>query len=383
MKIQLKTTLFLLGAVCAGSAIAAPLLQVNEDIQVHLLADAEFVYESNLFLQSTNAVSGRYFVFSPGLELRIAQQGSASAVLRYQHQFTSFLRGQSELDGDYKDLDFRLNYDSGVVLASGYATYKDMFTSTIDANRDGELIERTHSNIGGSLRYEISELTAIKAGVDVAEVDYKDFFYTDHESVSVPVTLFYKVRPRVELTGGLRYRTVDTSGGFQEAYDYNDFYYFVGAVGELFSPVIFADISVGYQTRDFDGESLDASSASYDITFIYTGDAKTTVYAGLSRDYNTSAIGGQTYAFTSASLGARYSLTEAIGFNAGFVVGENEYEESPRAEDIMILNLGASYQPNDFLTLSAGYKYTDVEGANIFSSDYANKEIRVSASLRY
>jgi hypothetical protein len=382
MKTQLKTTLLLLGAFGAGSIAAAPLLKVNDDIQIHLLADAEFVYESNLFLQRDNTVSGRYLIFSPGLELRVAQQGSASAVLRYQHQFTAF-RDQSSLDGDYQDFDLRLSYDSGVVLASGHASYKELFSNTIDANRDGQLIERTNSSLGGSLRYEISELTAVKVGVDMTEVDYDDFFYTDHESVSVPVTLFYKIRPRVDLTGGIRYRTVETSGGLQDAYDYDDFYYFVGAVGELFSPVIFADVSVGYQTRDFEGESLDAASASYDVTFIYTGDPKTTVYAGLSRDYRTSAVGGLTYAFTSASLGARYAFTDTIGLNAGIVIGENEYEESPRAEDMTILNLGASYHPNDFLTLSARYEYTDVDGANIFSADYNNREIRISASLRY
>lgn len=383
MKTHLKTIALLLGAFGVSSLNAAPpLLYVNESIQVHLLAEAEFVYESNLFLRSTDEVSGRYLLFTPGVELRMAQQGSASAVLRYQHSFTTY-RDNSSLDGDFQDLDLQVRYDSGVVLASGYATYKELYSNTRDVSGDGELIERTNSSLGGSLRYEISELTAIKLGVDTTEVDYEDFIYTDYESVSVPITLFYKIRPRVDLTGGVRYRTVDTSGGFQQSFDYDDFYYFVGAVGELFSPVIFADVSVGYQTREYDGSSLDAASASYDITFIYTGDAKTTVYAGLSRDYRTSAIGGTAYAFTSASLGARYSLNESIGLNAGVVLGESEYEQSPRAEDMTILNLGASYTPNDFLTLSARYEFTDVDGANIFSADYQNREIRISASLRY
>jgi hypothetical protein len=266
MKTQLKTISLLFGALGAGSLSAAPLLQVNESIQVHLLADAEFVYESNLFLRSTDEVSGRYLVFSPGLELRMAQQGSASAVLRYQHNFTTF-RDKSQLDGDYENLDLKVRYDSGVVLASGYATHRELFSNTRDVRGDGELIERSHTGIGGSLRYEISELTAIKAGVDTAKVSYKNPIYTDTDSVSVPVTLFYKIRPRVDLTGGIRYRTVDTTSSRQQTFDYDDFYYFIGAVGELFSPVIFADVSVGYQTREYEGESLDASSASYDITF--------------------------------------------------------------------------------------------------------------------
>lgn len=382
MKTLVKASLLLPATFIAGSISAAPFLQLGEDAQLHLLGDVEFVYESNLFLRSTNEVADRYLVFSPGVELRLAQEGAASATLRYQHRFT-FYRDRNELDGDFADLSLNAKYNTGVLMTSAYGNYREVASNTIDANRDGFLVERDITGIGGKLKYELSELTAMQVGVDYSETDYEDFFWTDHESVSLPVTFFYRVRPKVDLTAGIRYRTTDTSGGIFRTSDYEDMYYFVGAVGELFSPVIFADVSVGYQKRDFEDLRTDASSASYDITFIYTGDVKTTVFAGLSRDYRTSAANGNTYAFTSANLGARYHVSQNFGVNAGLAIGETEYEESPRAEDMSIINFGASYHPNDYLTLSANYKYTDVEGQSIGSSDYINSEIHVTASLRY
>jgi len=366
-----------LGSVVAVSAFGAAAQWDNA--QLHVLADLELIYEDNIFQLADNELSDMYVVFSPGVELRIAEEGAASAILRYQHSFTEF-EDYSALEGDYANLSFRGRYNSGVVMASGYLTYEELYSSIQDiAVLTGGPVERTETALGANMRYEISELTAVRAGMDFNDVDYDLDAYTDYDSLSVPVTFFYKVRPRIDLTAGLRYRTTSTDAGI----DYDDMFYFVGAVGELFSPVIFADVSIGFQDRDFKGVDDDASSASYDITFIYTGDVKTTVYAGFARDYRTSAIGGTAYAFTNLSLGARYDLSNQVGLNAGLVYGESEYERSPRAEDIMILNLGATYQPNDYLTLNAGYSYTDVDGANEFSATYSNSEIRVSASLRY
>lgn len=358
-------------------------MSLGEDAQLHIIGDAAFVYQDNIFLRSQNEIADRYLEFSPGVELRLAPEGAASATIRYQHRFTEF-RDNKELNGDYSDLDISAKYNTGVVLGQAYARYRETASNTTDFNLDGVLIERDHIDAGANMRYEISELTAMKIGVDYSEVDYEMDFYTDHDTVAVPVTFFYKIRPKVDLTAGVRYRSTNTSGGMQMSFDYEDMYYFVGAVGELFSPVIYADVSIGYQERDYDQSALDATSGSYDITFIYVGDVKTNIYFGLSRDYRTSAIAGRTYAFTNASLGATYKLSDMITLNSSIVYGETEYEESRRAEDMAFFNLGASYHPNDYLTFSASYRYGDVDGNDLDgASTYENNTIRVSASLRY
>jgi len=357
----------------------ASMAQVGDSLQLHVSADVEYAFEDNIFLLQTDELEDRYLVFTPGLELRMSEDSTVSASLSYRHSFTRF-RDFSSLNGDYSDLGFQARYNSGVVLASAYIDFEELYSSLRDvALAIGGPVERDQSKAGASVRYELSELTAFKVGLDYQDVDYDLAQFTDYDMTSVPLTFFYKVRPKVDLTAGLRYRTTNTTGLF----DYEDMYYFVGAVGEVFSPVIFADISVGFQERDFDGAPIDSSSASYDITFIYTGNAMGTLYAGLARDYRTSAVGGTAYAFSSLSVGGNYSLTDKAGLNAGLVYGESEYEESPRAEDMMILNLGASYQPNDYLTLRATFEYTDVDGKNEFSSTYTNNALRVSASLRY
>lgn len=379
MKTLRKTIPLLFPVTFLGTSLMASVAQIGDSMQLHVSADVDYVFEDNIFLLQQNELEDRYLVFTPGLELRMSEDSTLSATLSYRHSFTRY-RDFSSLNGDYSDLGFQARYNSGVVLASAYIDFEELYSSLRDiALITGGPVERDQTKAGANVRYELSELTAFKVGLDYQDVDYDLPQYTDYETTSVPLTFFYKVRPKVDLTAGLRYRKTSTTGPF----DYDDMYYFVGAVGEVFSPVIYADISVGLQERDYDGSSLDTSSPSYDITFIYTGNAMGTLYAGLSRDYRTSAVGGTAYAFSSLSVGGNYSLTDKVGLNAGLVYGESEYEESPRAEDMMILNLGTSYQPNDYLTLRASYEVTDVDGKNAFSSTYKNNEIRVSASLRY
>lgn len=350
---------------------------------MHILAKADFVYDDNIFLVGSDTVGDRYLVFTPGLEFRLAEGGAASATLTYQHRFT-FYRDNNELDDNFPLLDLKARYDSGVMLATGYGSYSRVASNTIDVQQRGVLIERDISKLGGQLKYSLSTLTAVSGGVDYEEVDYQDSIYTDYESISVPVTFFYRVRPKIDLTAGARYRTVDTSSGLQPAFDYEDMYYYVGAVGEFFSPVLYADVTVGFQEREADDAGVDASSASYDISFIYTGNAKSNLYISVSRDYRTSAIGGTAYAFTSAGLGGDYQLNDFFGFNAGVVFGTSEYEQSLRAEDIFTFNLGATYQPNEYLSLIARYEHTQVDGNGQGGApNYDSNEFRVSASLRY
>jgi hypothetical protein len=381
MNRQTKIVLSLILACTGGSLLGNSQLQLSENAQVHFLASAAFVYEENIFLSRQGSeVSGRYFVFSPGVEFRMSEEGALSAVLRYQHHFR-FFRDQTELDTDMADIDFQARYSSGRTLVTGYANFRELSSNTADANRVGDLIHRDNLGAGAKIRYELSELTAFSTGLDYNDVDYDDAIYTDYQTVSVPLMFIYKYRPKLEFNGGIRYRTTDTDG--IGTFDFEDIYYFVGATGEFFSPLLFADLSIGYQKRDYDDSNIDTASGSYDLTFTYVGDAKTTVYLNLSRDYRTSAVGGTAYAFTSGSLGARYRFTESIGFNASVTIGESEYEESPRAEDMMFINIGASYKPNDYLSLNAGYEYQNVDGKNVVSSDYKNSKFRVSASLRY
>ncbi len=385
MKPQIRISILAITAFAASIASAEGLYKIG-DTPIHFVGGISLVNEDNVYRQSQNEVSDWRVEFNAGLEFSMAKDGAASTSLLVSNRW---VRWDAEpLDNSFLKIKFNSVYDSGVVLSNVYASFEEDYSSRydLDSSSDvyGVLILRDTVKAGGNIRYDISELTAMKVGVDYSDVDYDSLNidgesmnpYSGHDSISIPVTMFYRLRPKVDLTTGLRYRQIDTDSNVE----YTDMYYHVGAIGELFSPVIHADVSVGWQDRNAKGSNADSSSASYKFSLIYTGDPKSTIYTTVARDYRTSAMGGQSYAFTSATLGARYAISNTIGVNAAIVYGESEYEESLRAEDIQITRLGVSYSPNDFLTVDATYYRRDVDG-NV--ANYVNNEIRVSASLRY
>lgn len=379
MKTQLRLLSLAAIFVTAGVvANAAPLYQ-NEDSSLHFIGQLGLVHDDNIYRTSTLEEDDVRLEFAPGLEFKISPDAAASTTFSYLYRWVVW-EENSELDDEFSEVDFKTSYDSGVVLLNAYGSYKEGYSTSydIDDSSDlfGVLVLRDTTTFGGSVKKDISELSAIKVGFDHSDVEYKNSRYTGHSSMTVPVTYFYNVRPNVDMTAGVRYRYTDTD----TPVEYNDWYAFVGAVGELFSPVIYADLNIGYQRRNAKNSDADASSPSYKLSLIYTGNAKANYYATISRDYRTSSINAQAYAYTTAQLGASYSLTNSFGLNAAVVLGESEYEESIRQEDILMFQLGASYNPNDFVSFRASYAYRDVDG-NV--ANYKSNELRVFASLRY
>jgi hypothetical protein len=385
MKTQIRISILAITAFAASIAGAESLYQIG-DTPIHFVGGAALISEDNIYRQSQNEVSDWRVEFNAGLEFSMANAGAANSSLLVSNRWVQY--DTEPLNNSFLTVKFNSVYDSGVVLSNVYASYLEDYTSNdMDVSDDvyGVIVLRDMVNAGGNIRYDISELTAMKVGVDYANVDYDSVEtmngqtinpYSGHDSITIPVTMFYRLRPKVDLTAGLRYRQIDTDSNVE----YTDMYYHVGAIGELFSPVIHADVSVGWQDRNAKGNDADASSASYKASLIYTGDPKSTIYTTVARDYRTSAIDGQTYAFTSVTLGGKYSISNTIGVNAALVYGESEYEESLRAEDVQIARLGVSYSPNDYLTVDAAYFRRDVDGNFV---NYTSNEYRVSASLRY
>jgi hypothetical protein len=376
-----QTRLFYLSVltVFAGALLSPIALAEEGGGSFHVLGELGVSHEDNIFRTSTLEEDDLRLEFAPGLEWKLSESGAASTTIRYLHRFVMY-DSNSELDDNFAEFDFKTAYDSGVVLANIYASYKQGYSNTfdLDDNSDifGVLINRDNTKLGVNVKKDLSELTAMKIGLDYSTVDYEDGNYTGNKSWTVPFTYFYQVRPNVDMTAGVRYRYTDTD----TSVEYNDWYAYVGAVGELFSPVVYADVKIGYQRRNAKNSDADASSPAYKLSLIYTGNAKANYYLTLARDYRTSSTNAQAYAYTSGQLGANYSITDRFGVNAAFILAESEYEESVRQEDITMFHVGASYNPNDYLTFSASYAYRDIDG-NV--AKYTTNEFRVFASLRY
>jgi hypothetical protein len=381
MKKTLITTSIAVAAAAFGlSSYGAPLLALDEDTELFVLGSAGIEYESNLYTDRVNRVSDFRFTASPGVEIAHGRTPAANASVTYRHHF-HFYDSESTRDGNYADLSAQARYDTGVTISNIQASFRQRVSNDADVNLVGRLVKRDETRLNGSSRYQISELMGISAGLEYADTSFKDPALTSFDYYAIPLTYYYKVRPQLDLTAGYRYRNTSVSG---PTGDSKDNYFFVGAQGELGSPMFIGNLSLGYQERKFSGINDKRSSPSYSFMVSYLATPRITHFANLAYDFRTSSSQGLSYSYGSLTIGTRARITDMIATNFSLTYAEAEYQRSPRAEDHMFFNAGVTYNPNDYVTVRADYAYQSVDGKNTAgASDYRNNRLSVSASVRY
>lgn len=378
-----KSSLVLGLAAFAVNGNAAPAISLGEEVDLFLLASAGITYESNLFADSTNEVDDFRLNMSPGIELALGRSPAANAKLVYRHHFHIY-DDRSELEADFADLDFRAVYDSGIFVGNLVATFRERASNdvdTTDANLPGRLIRRDEANVSATGRYQFTELIAFSAGLEFNEFRFREPNLTSHEAWSVPVTFFYRVRPALDMTAGYRYRKVNVSGLFPDA---RDNFFFIGAQGELGSPLFIGNASIGYQERSLRGVNEKFDSVFYNFMVTYLASARVSHFLSIGRDFRTSSNQGTTFTHASVTFGSRARLTNRLSANVSLTYAEAKYQRSLREEEHVFFNVGMTYRPNDYLSLNANYGYVNVDGLGTpAASDYTRNRISVSASVRY
>jgi hypothetical protein len=379
--LALKSTLALTLAVPVASLSAAPLFSLGNEVQVYGLGTVALEYQDNLFYDATNEVDDLMIRLSPGIEVQFGQSPAANAKLTYSHHFQMY-DDQGTLDTDLSDFRFVSRYDSGVFLGLFNASFRELTSNTPDINRVGMLVRRDEIRVNASGKYVMSQLTAMSLGLQYDDTNYRDPVFVDSTSFGVPLTFYYRIRPTVDLTAGYRYRSTDVSiGGLS---DYRDHYVFVGAEGELLSPKLTGQVSLGWQDRDYKGGTGSDGNFSYNVSVTYAATPGANIYALLSNDFRTSAQLGRTYSYGMATLGANFAVAHNVRGNTSVTYAKADYRGIRRAESHVFFDAGVTYSPNDYLSFRASYQYQDIDGNNLDGAlDYTNNRFVVSASLRY
>jgi len=366
----------------AASASAAPLFAVGDEVEVFLYGEGSVTFDDNVFLTGSNEQDDMYFSLVPGLEVQLSPSGPGNAVLFYKEEFRMY-DDFSELDDNYSTLIFQSAYDSGVASANLRLSYEEFaandFTTFNNEIRE-TTVDREKVTAHAIGKYKFSTKTAVSVGLLYDKLDYEEPGLSGHSSVAVPVTGFYRVSPALDVTAGYRFR--DTNVDNSDA-GYTDDYVFVGVDGELGSPKIRGEVKVGYQQRDYDLGG-DRSSPAYSASIQYDASASASYRLSVSRDYYTSAsFGGTTYTRSMATIQANYRLTEMWSTDVALTYADADYKSYDRQEDQLFAYLGVAYSPNEFLTVRAYYRYTNVDGSTILSNDFSQNLFSISASLRY
>ena len=372
LSIATASTLALASAVPS----AAALVSIGETTNIYFNGSATARYDDNIFLQENNEESDLIFIFAPGVELNVGRRANANLNVYYREDFYLY-EDNSDLDTNTSNVFLDAFFNMPRLDLRFDASFQQLIQPEANLRVFGfdRLIERDAYRANFRGEYEISERTSIASGINGSKVDFdNDIFFSDSESFSVPVTLYYALTPRFDLSAGYRYRYTDVKRGNE----YDDHYANVGIRGEVF-PKLMGEARVGYQERRVSGGE-DDDGVSFGLDFSHFLTPKITLLVGGYRDFETGGQ-GQSIDTIGGSLGARYTFNHLISATAGANYFERDYETG-RTDDTLDLNLGVSYSPITYVNLSAGYIFR-TNDSNLNGLDFDNNIFNVSASLRY
>jgi len=364
-------------SIAAQPAVAAPLLSLGDGVDVFFNGTATLQYVDNLFY-ADKAVGGVendwVFLLRPGLELRAGRPGTpAQFTLWVENEWKTYISNPG-LDRDNLSLRSAASYNTDRSKISGRASFVQTDQSTFDIRQPGQLVLRDVSTVDLRLEHDLSAKTIAAIGFGYYQQDFRNGPYLDHEHASIPVDLYYRYSPKLDLSVGYRWRDTNVSGGTGS----KDQFLNVGARGELL-PKVTGAVRIGTQRRSPDvGSSSSTLAVNTDLA--WAASPKTVVNLSVDRDFGTSSGG-----FSTRSLRTGVSVDHQFSsFVSGhtFVTLINTDYANGREDETFAGGFSFTYAPTNFLRFAAGYTYQENDG-NALSSNYENHILNFSASLRY
>lgn len=377
--VSLKLRMFLAAAsVSTATLQAVPFLAIGDGAELFVTGTVGVRADDNVFL-STNAgrragtpsqvISDTILEITPGLDLTFGKNAQFKGSFASGVAFSNY-SDNGRLDTTLANVNFSSNYDDGKLKLTTAAGYNELNQNAVDI-RGLTRRDQTFFNGGGEI--SASEKTSVGAKLSFDKVNYKRASYSDTDTLEVPLNVFYKISPKVDLSMGYRYRDTQVQIGS----DSQDNYFNIGARGE-FSPKLTGSFNVGYNQRSLTrGKDEDQFGFNADLAYELT--PKTSLNVGASNDFGTSASGAQQKNF---SLNGRVSTKLSEVWTVGGGLSYRAIDYLTRIDDYVEGQISVTYVVNAYVGISGAYAYRN-NSSDLSGSEFKNNVFSLSANLRY
>jgi polysaccharide biosynthesis protein VpsM len=369
---------------CVGSsAFAAPFLAIGDNAELFATGQAIVSYNDNILLASglpgSSELEDTVFTFVPGFDLQFGKDSLIKGSLIGTATLTSY-SDNNDLNNQLLAIGGNSTYDNGSLKLAANASFKELDQPTVDVvpGAGGKLVERHVTDLGLNGELAFSEKISGGTGFAYSNTDFKDPAYTEDESYTVPVNVYYELTPKVDVSAGIRYTNTELDNGFE----YDAYYYNVGARGS-FTPKLSGSFSVGYNTRSVNIGPDDDDSIGADASLAYAYSEKTQLSLVVSRNFSNASAGGASYENTEISFGASSAITVDWSLNASLTYRMLDYQNVSRTDDYIQASVGATYLINTHLSASLSYAFRDNSSDAGAGNEFSNNVVSLSISARY
>lgn len=370
-----KRPLALLTTLAATPAFAAPFLAIGENAELFLTASTSVRFEDNIDYAPSGAErSDEIFEFTPGLELVFGKSSLTRGSLSIYERFIAY-SNNTQFNDQLFNAVFSSTYDGAKLSVKTNASYRELSQTTQDVQA---IIGSTRvaAGVGGELA--LTEKTKIGVGFQYDNHDYDPPALADRTTYTVPVNYYFAIRPKLDLSAGVRYRKTDVSQGNPDS---EDFFFNVGARGE-FTPKLTGSFNIGYTIRDTEGGS-DDSLLGFDAGLAYAYSPKTQITLDASNDFDTGSAGNNQEK-SSITLGASSMISPAFSLRSSITYQHIDYVGvgGGRTDDYVIFSAGATYILNQHINFAASYSHYN-NSSNNGPSEFSANVLSLSANFRY
>jgi hypothetical protein len=371
-----KRPLALLTTLAATPAFAAPFLAIGENAELFLTATTSVRFEDNIDFSSVNEESDEIFEFTPGAELIFGKSSLTSGSLAIYERFIAY-SDNTKFNDELFNAVFKSTYDGAKLSLRTNASYRELNQTTQDVQA---IIASTEVAAGANAELALTEKSKVGAGFQYDQRDYDPAVLADRTTYTVPVNYYFAIRPKLDVSAGVRYRSVDVDQAFSDS---DDFYFNVGARGE-FTPKLTGNFSIGYTLRDADtapGVDGDDTLLGFSAGLAYAYSPKTQITLDASNDFDTASNGGGQEK-SSISLGANSFVSPSLSLRSSITYQQIDYIGFARTDDYVIFNVGATYILNEHVNFAASYSHYNND-SDFALSEFSANVLSLSANFRY
>lgn len=340
--------------------------------QVFVFGNAALAYDSNLF---ASADGGGDYIYgaSVGVELkRRAGIISVNASATFDYQKYAEFTDQSGWNPS-----FYLELNKTVGRTTGAFTLNAVRSSRADSAVNLRT-QTWNFPLGLNIKYPVNDKFYVTSASGYLRRSYSDsaaglLTYTDY---SQAFDLFYVYTSKLDLLGGYRLRVGNTTLGTT-----TDQAFTVGVANGIL-PKVNGTLRVGFQIRhsDLTGDTYTQLTSTAGLT--WTATRKFTANLSVSRDFQTTAIGGNVDTL-SALLRGVYQYTRQFSMDASIGGGRNLFlGGTPRTDTFFSWDVGARYRMSEHLDVGASYNYLK-NWSTVSRSDFERSGYSVNVSSRY
>ncbi len=374
----------------AVSASAAPLVTIGDQLDLFFKGAVIGKWDSNItYTHDNNRKLNDYSaVFRLGAEADYGRNSKFKANVKFYEDLTRYAT-HTQFNSNLAHVAANASYTEANYAVKAFFAFDQRYqnTSTTTQFSNGELVRFNNWKAGLEGEYDFSEKLFGELGFNWTKTEYIgkwDSIYSSYDTYSVPVSLLYRITPKISAGLSYQYRNTEYSGGkyYAGSGDRREDHFGGLTVRGDILPKLNVVAYAGVVYRELNtSENSDDTTFALNATVNYELTDKISLFATGRRDFGNGAS-RQSSVDTGCEFGANYAFNSFVTFTTSFSYLNSDYMISSREDDEYVARVGVSYKPNKFLTLGANYRYLD-NSSTVQSACYMQHLVDISVSVKY